>query len=429
MKKERNTSIETITLEKVPENEKKSWLSIAFIWAGNVICVPALMVGAMVSEGLNFKQSILAMFIGYGITVVLMMLIAAQSAQTGRPSMIAVSRALGDRGAQFTISLVMAISMIGWYGYQTIVCATSFCTLMEQSFGIEFPQWIACILWGTLMLITAFYGIGLTKILNVVSVPLLFVFLIYGVSIVLGNDGASVLATYTPSEPSSMIVGITISVGGFISGAATCGDYNRYSKDAKSAALSCFFGVIPAGVGALACGAILSICTGESDITVMFANVGLPLVGMIVLILATWTTNVGNAYSAGIAVVNILKWKDDKRAAVTAVCGVVGILLSLGGIVYYFVDFLSLLSYLITPICAVLIADYWIMGKGNSKDWDVFPGVNWNGIAAWLIGAAVTYFDRWFVPELVGIAATMVIYVILCKIVRNPKYNPFANAK
>ncbi len=62
---------------------------------------------------------------------------------------------------------------------------------------------------------------------------------------------------------------------------------------------------------------------------------------MLVLILATWTTNVGNAYSAGIAVVNIFKMKDDKRAAVTAVCGIIGILLSLGGIVYYFVDFLS----------------------------------------------------------------------------------------
>ncbi len=75
------------------------------------------------------------------------------------------------------------------------------------------------------------------------------------------------------------MAGITISVGGFISGAATCGDYNRYSRDGKSAALSCLFGVIPAGVGALACGAVLSICSGDSDITVMFANVGLPVAG------------------------------------------------------------------------------------------------------------------------------------------------------
>lgn len=426
MTESKKSHVETITLEQVPDSEKKSWLSIAFIWAGNVICVPALMVGSMVSAGLDFKSSILAMFIGYGIVVALMMLIAAQSAQTGRPTTVAVSRALGDRGSQFTLSLIIAISMIGWYGYQTIVCASSFCTLMQSGFGITFPEWIACVIWGTLMLVTAFYGIGLTKVLNVVSVPLLFVFLIYGVSIALGDGGAAVLSAYQPSGGGGMIVGITVSVGGFISGAATCGDYNRYSKDGKSAALSCLFGVIPAGVGALACGAILSICSGDSDITVMFSNVGLPMLGMIVLILATWTTNVGNAYSAGIAVVNIFKMKDDKRAIVTAVCGIIGILLSLGGIVYYFVDFLSMLSYLITPICAVLIADYWVVGHGNSEGWEPFPGVNWLGIIAWICGALTTYFDRFFIPELVGIAVTVVIYWILCMVVKDPKYNPFA---
>lgn len=423
---EKNTHIETITLEQVPESEKKSWPSIAFIWAGNVICVPALMVGAMVSAGLNFKQSILAMFIGYGIVVGLMMLIAAQSAQTGRPTAIAVSRALGDRGSQYTISLIIAVSMIGWYGYQTIVCATSFCSLLQSSFGITFPEWAACLIWGTLMLITAFYGIGLTKILNLVSVPLLFVFLIYGVSIALGNGGSEVIAAYQPTEESGMMIGITISIGGFISGAATCGDYNRYSKNGKSAALSCLFGVIPAGVGALACGAVMAICSGNSDITIMFANVGMPAIGMLVLILATWTTNVGNAYSAGIAVVNIFKLKDDKRAIVTAICGIIGILLSLGGIVYYFVDFLSILSYLITPICAVLIADYWVMGKGKAEGWKPFPGVNWLGVCAWLVGAAVTYLNKIFMPEIVGIAVTIIVYVILCKAVKNPKYNPFA---
>ena len=426
MKEQKSSMIETRTLEQVPANEKKSWPSIAFIWAGNVICVPALMVGGMIAAGLNFKQSIISMFIGYGIVVVLMMLIATQSAQTGYPTTVAVSRALGERGSSFTISLIIAVSLVGWYGYQTIVCANSFCSIMLTAFGITFPEWAACILWGTLMLITAFYGIGMTKILNIISVPLLFVFLIYGVTVALGNGGTATLMSYEPSEPASMMLGITISVGGFISGAVTCGDYNRYSKNGKSAALSCLFGVIPAGVGALACGAILAICSGSSDITVMFSNVGLPIAGMLVLILATWTTNVGNAYSAGIAVVNIFKLKDDRRAIVTAICGIIGILISLGGIVYYFVNFLSLLSYFITPIGAVLVADYWIMGKGKAENWKPFPGVNWLGIIAWLVGTVTVYVDKFFIPEIIGIIVSMLVYVVLCKVVKNPKYNPYA---
>lgn len=423
-KKNKDLQIETITLEEVPASEKKSWPAIAFIWAGNVICVPALLCGSMISTGLTFKQSLAAMFIGYGITVVLMMLIAAQSAYTGRPAVVAVSRALGTRGSQFSVSLIIAISCTGWYAYNNVICAGSFCSLME-TMGIDFPQWLACILWGGLMLITAFFGIGLTKFLNVVSVPLLLIFLIYGTAIVLGDGGAAAVAAYKPAEPMPMIVGITMSVGGFIQGAVTAGDYNRYSKDGKSAALSCLFGIVPCGVGALVCGAVLAICTGDSDITVMFASVGMPVIGLLVLILATWTTNVGNAYSAGIAAVSVLKLKDDKRAIVTAICGILGIVISLGGIIYYFVDFLSWLSYLTTPICAILIADYWILGKGDAKSWKPFEGINWLGIISWLAGSAVTYLDNFFIPEIVGIIFTMILYIVLCKVVKNPKMNPY----
>lgn len=425
----KKSHVEQITLERVPPEEKKSWASIAFIWAGNVICVPALMVGGMIVSGLHFGQAVAAMFIGYGISVVLMMLIAAQSAQTGYPTTVAVSRALGVKGSSYTISLIIAISMVGWYAFQTVVCASSFNSLLLTSFGIVFPEWLSCVIWGTVMLVTAFYGIGMTKILNIISVPLLLIFLIYGVVISLRGGGMEMLRSYRPAEEGSMLVGITISVGGFISGAVTCGDYNRYSKGAGSAALSCLIGVIPAGVGALICGAVLAISSGNYDITGMFANVGMPVIGMLVLILATWTTNVGNAYSAGIAVVNIFQMKDKMRAPVTAICGIIGILLSLGGIVYYFVDFLSLTSYFITPIAAVLIADYWVIGKGNYKDWKPFPGVNWMGIAAWLIGTAITYIctlTAFLIPEVVGIAVTIVLYVVLCKLVKNPKYNPYA---
>ena len=97
MAKFKDLEVENITLEAVPPEEKKSWLTIAFIWAGQVVCVPALLCGALIASGLTFKESFLAMVIGYGISVVLMMLIATQAAYTGRPSVIAVTRALGTR--------------------------------------------------------------------------------------------------------------------------------------------------------------------------------------------------------------------------------------------------------------------------------------------------------------------------------------------
>lgn len=426
LKKNSDLEIERIALEPVPPEQKKSWISIAFIWSGNVICIPALMVGSMIATGLPFAQCVLAMVIGYSITCVLMMFIAAQAANTGVPAVAAVTRALGIRGSQVTLSLIFAISMIGWFGYNNIVCAESFCSFMGI-FGFNFPQWLACILLGGLMLFTAFHGIGLTKYLNIISVPLLIIVLVAGVVMVLNDGGAEVLRDWQPAEPMPMVTAITISVGGFIAGAVTAGDYNRYSKDSKSAALSAFFGIMPCGIGALVCGGILAICTGQSDISLIFASFGMPVLGLLVLILATWTTNVGNAYSGGIAAMSVFRFKDDKRPLVTAICGIIGILLSLGGIVYFFVDFLSWLSYFITPVCAILITDYWIIGKGDAKSWKPLEGFNWIGIISWLSGTVIIYLCPFFIPEIVGIVCSMIIYVILYKVVKSPKLNPYVS--
>jgi cytosine permease len=38
-------NIETRTLSRVPMAERKSWLDVAFIQAGIMICVPSLMLG------------------------------------------------------------------------------------------------------------------------------------------------------------------------------------------------------------------------------------------------------------------------------------------------------------------------------------------------------------------------------------------------
>ena len=67
--KKPSSAMETTTLTRVPESERRPWWSLAFIWAGSVICIPALMVGSMVMAGMDFKQSCLCMVIGYVIVV------------------------------------------------------------------------------------------------------------------------------------------------------------------------------------------------------------------------------------------------------------------------------------------------------------------------------------------------------------------------
>ena len=64
--------------------------------------------------------------------------------------------------------------------------------------------------------------------------------------------------------------------------------------------LTCLAGLLPAGIVVLMMGAIMSISTGEANIAVIMASFGLPAVGLIALVLSTWTVNASNVYSAGL---------------------------------------------------------------------------------------------------------------------------------
>jgi cytosine permease len=419
--------VEAIALERVPDSERKKWTSIAFMWAGNVICVPALMVGGMIASGLTFTASVIAMLIGYVIVCVYMTFIGSQAADLGRPTTVIFSRCFGTRGSGIAVGLILVISCTGWFAFQTYVCASSFVAILNTYLGFNFPLWLSCLIWGIAMFITSVCGFGFIKILNIISVPLLIVILVYAVIYILQQPGAADnIMSYIPPTPMPFITGLTFTVSGFAVGAVICGDYTRYAKSRIDTALSSFIGVIPLGVLTLVIGAMLAIYAGNYDVTVMFSSMGIPVIGLLTLILATWTTNTANAYSAGIAAVNLFKLNDNKRAIATLIVGIIGTILAIAGVINFFTAFLSFITSFLPPMAGVAIADYWIKGKGNFKTWRVWDGINWLGVISWIVGIVVAMTTTFFVPTLNGIIASLLIYWLLVSVVKSPKVNPHA---
>ena len=99
----------------------------------------------------------------------------------------------------------------------------------------------------------------------------------------------------------SMPVAISTVIGLFALGATCNSDYTRYCKTRGDVVKATAIGVMPAALLMIMVGAIMAIGTGSYDVTSMFAGLGLPVIAMLVLILATWTTNTGNAYMSGLA--------------------------------------------------------------------------------------------------------------------------------
>lgn len=218
-----------------------------------------------------------------------------------------------------------------------------------------------------------------------------------------------------------------MAVGGFATGAVLSGDTTRYCKSRRDVLVSSVVGVIPMGVGTLLMGSVLAIHSGAAgmdtgSIVNMLSSVGSPILGLLVLVLATWTTNVSNAYSAGFALLSLTRAKDERRAMFTLIAGVLGTALALFGITNYFNNFLNILAAFIPPVAGVVIMDYFVINKMRVDKWHAVDGFNWAGIISWLGGSAVALaFPSVLVPTINGIVVSCILYLILYPLIGKKK--------
>jgi cytosine permease len=408
--------VEQYALNKIPQTERQSWGSIALIWVGSMICVPSLMIGGLLVSGLTVTNALIAGVIGYLIVVIYMCFQGMQASDTGLPTVSAAAQSFGKKGSRIVISLILGIACLGWFGFQANVCGSAFSGIMASAFNLNIPIPVSSFMWGIIMLITAIYGFNALKYLNYIAVPSLILVSIYGVFASFSKFGTEILMNYTPPQSMSMLSGIAMTVGSFALGGVIAGDYSRYAKNRKDVVKSSVFGVIPAGFAMITMGGIMSLVSGTYDISIVLTDLGVPAFGLIALILATWTTNTINAYSGGLAITNLFNLDDSKRSIATAVAGIAGTLLAVFGIINYFVGFLSLLTSAVPPVAGIMIAEYWIVNKGEASTFTAKKGIDYAAVAAWLIGSLVAIYFKWGIQPVNGIVVSMVIYLISKKI-------------
>ena len=134
----------------------------------------------------------------------------------------------------------------------------------------------------------------------------------------------------------------------------------------------------------------------------------------------------------GLALSNLLGFDESKFKITTGISGAIGTLLAAFGLLNAFQGFLSLMSALIPPLAGVIIAAYWIVGKGKKENFHFSKGVSAAGLISFIVGALVACitggtftsfpglveampFLNWpfFVGPVNGIVVSLVLYVIL----------------
>ncbi len=417
------TKLQDKGLSQIQPNEKRSWWSIAFIWVGTMICIPMLMVGGIFGGALTMSSIFWATLIGFAVCCLMMVLGGIVGSDTGLNATMCSTRAFGMTGANFTMALVIFICEVGWFGVQTATCALAFNTLLLQ-FSVEFPFWLSCVIWGVVMFITAVYGVKWMAVLNYIAVPLLVILCAYGGIYAIDTAGWGTINSAVTENLMTMPVAISTVIGLFALGATCNSDYTRYCRTRGDVVKATVIGVMPAALLMIMVGAIMAVGTGNFDVTAMFAGLGLPIVAMLVLILATWTTNTGNAYMSGLAACKMFSVKDSKRPFVTMLCGALGIVLAVAGLADFLSTYISILGAVVPPIMGVVICDYFVICKGKKENWAPVRGINWIGILAWMIGGGFALLETLgavtvFSSALDGVVLSFAAYWILYSLLKN----------
>lgn len=399
---------------KKNENTSK-WLSLASIWFGGIVSVPSLLIGSTLIASLSFGTSLLAGIIGFCFVVFFMSLLSIAAVEQRKSTVVLASSSFGKTGANIIVGLVIGLSTLGWFGIQSNIAGASFSKILSEMGGINVPAWISSIFWGIIMVLTAVFGFKYLKWLNYIAVPAIVLLLLYGLVITFQDHSFQQITNYAPKESLSLLRAIGFTIGFISVGGVISPDYNRFATTKKDAILGSVIGIIPSALSLLAIGAILAITQGTYDIVEIFSALGFPFFAMTILILATWTSNVMNIYSSGLAFTNLLSLTESSRSKVTLLVGFAGIILAAIGIINHFMSFISILTITITPIAGVMISDYFI--TKTFKETNI--KFNWPGIISWGLGVTLMLLMESEIKYILGIVTAALIYTTLQRLLRN----------
>ena len=130
-------------LERVPSSARYGWMTIAVQRFGLLSALSQFLLGATLGMGMTFWQAVLAVTLGAAILEVVAIALGIAGMREGLSTSLLARWAGFGRYGSGLVGLVIAISLLGWFGVQTAVLAQGVSSLLGGS-----PAWIWAIAGG-----------------------------------------------------------------------------------------------------------------------------------------------------------------------------------------------------------------------------------------------------------------------------------------
>ena len=420
-------------IESVRMDKRQHWLTPAVIFGGLEFTIPVLMVGATLAGAFGLTQI-------FWIIIATMVLIqwtgnAIQGyigAKTGRPSSVIAKNSFGDLQARLIAGGTIFLASLGWWALQTAVAGNA----ISAMFGIDYEtQWgiwaLITIVAGLLFAIPSIIGYKSMKWTDFIAVPAGLLLVIGGIFYALRNSSFSEIMEWSPEPTMGVLAAISLVIGVNVSQWVIAADYTRYAKPTWKDNILIPLGIVAIGIPLFMVGAIMSVGVGEADIVAVMINLGFPVWGFLVLWFATWTSQLVNNYSMGLAFSNLLNINSNKgRQLLTLLGTLIAIGIALAGILDYFEDFLYMTALVYPAIAGILFADFFFL---RNQTWRNVDSWNFMATIAIIIGIIVGYLTQyvysWGLPAVQSLLAAMIAYYLLMRLKAKLKPDDFTPEK
>ncbi len=413
-------SAEDYPLSRVPENARYGWFSVAVQRFGQLSALSQFLLGATLGFGMSFWSAFWALTLGAVILEIVSIIIGIAGQREGMSTSLLSRWAGFGRYGSAVIGLVIAISLVGWFGIQNAVFAAG----LQQLIGGP-PLWLWSILAGVAVIAIVTYGFLSMEWTAYVAVPLFLILSGWAIIVGLSHHPFSRLVAMAPPGPHlTLSAGTTFVAGGFIVGAVITSDMTRFNRTAGDVVRQTVLGITLGEYTIGLVGVLLAHAVRSSNVvSIVYSTSG--FIGTIILIMATLKINDWNLYSSTLGIVNAIDTLFDKKVSrmrTTWVIGGIGTLLAAGGILQHFEGFLIILGVAIPPIAGIMLTDYWILRRSRarldaSRQQESIPShmesINWPMIVSWIGAFCAGYFIHWGIQSINALVAAIVLYWVL----------------
>lgn len=412
-------------LSRVPRSERYGFVPVLLQWVGNSGSLSQFVLGATIGLSLGFWQAAAAFTLGAVLLEIVICFVGVAGQREGL-SMVMLTRFTGfGRNGSALVSLVIAISLIGWFGVQNGIFGNSMNALMGG------PVWMWCVVSGVVLTALVTYGFKGMLWISRVAVPLFFGLIGYTIISTLSQHSLRELIALPPPESELTIASAaTIIAGGFMTGAIIAPDMTRYNTKGWHVAVQSGTSLVISEYVVGLVGVLLGHLVGTSDVTnIVLGTSG--AIGLIIVVLATMKINDNNLYSGSLGIVSFAETVFGvriHRGLVTVMFGILGTLLSAIGFLDYFTGFLSLLGVAIPPIGGIIVAEYYLVRRqtqdlARTRAAEELPKTvaGWvpGTLVVWLVAFGIGWVTQRYaigIPVINSLLGSMLLYVLASKV-------------